>query len=381
MQLTSTSLQIVTVFFALAFIALTVWLWPRAARRSWRAVLGRIGMMAVSQLLILASLLVAANAYFGFYSSWGDLLGTDHGKVTVVQHGGVQDAAAGAVAPVVVTGTQRVDAPHGNDPARAGRIEEVQISGRRTGLRTPALVYLPPEYFQPRYRGAHFPAVVVLTGYPGTAQNLIDRLSYPTVALDAVRTGKMKPTILVMMRPTVAPPRDTEGVDVPGGPQSATYFAQDVPAAVSDHYRTGRAAANWGIIGDSTGGYIALKQAMTYPATWSAAVSLSGYYRAATDPTTGDLFRGDAGLRQRNDLMWRLRHLAAPPVNVLVTTSRHGEGNYDETRAFIDAVKPPMRVASITLPSGGHSFNTWSREIPVALPWLVSKLAAPASLT
>src|SRR5947208_176178 len=34
------------------------------------------------------------------------------------------------------------------DPARDGRIEQVQIQGARTGLTTEAYVFLPPQYFQ-----------------------------------------------------------------------------------------------------------------------------------------------------------------------------------------------------------------------------------------
>ena len=56
----------------------------------------------------------------------------------------------------------------------------------------------------------------------------------------------MQPMILVMMRPTVAPPRDTECVDVPGGPQTETFFAKDLPDAVSAHYRVGDEAAEAG---------------------------------------------------------------------------------------------------------------------------------------
>ena len=56
----------------------------------------------------------------------------------------------------------------------------------------------------------------------------------------------MQPTILVMLRPTVAPPRDTECVDVPGGPQTETFFAKDLPEAVSEHYRVGHAGRGTG---------------------------------------------------------------------------------------------------------------------------------------
>jgi S-formylglutathione hydrolase FrmB len=34
------------------------------------------------------------------------------------------------------------------------------------------------------------------------------------------------------------------------------------------------------------------------------------------------------------------------------------------------------RISSIILPSGGHNFNTWKREIPPTLQWLSTKLTA-----
>lgn len=89
----------------------------------------------------------------------------------------------------------------------------------------------------------------------------------------------MQPMILVMMRPTVAPPRDTECVDVPGGPKTESFFAKDLPDAVSHHYRVGKKPGSWGIVGDSTGGYCALKLAIHHPETYAAGAGLS--------PTTG----------------------------------------------------------------------------------------------
>ncbi|MEQ4715354.1 hypothetical protein [Nonomuraea sp. B19D2] len=42
-------------------------------------------------------------------------------------------------------------------------------------------------------------------------------------------------------------------------------------------------------------------------------------------------------------------------------------------------MKPPMQASSLFLPSGGHNFNTWNRELPQALPWLAQQLATPAA--
>ena len=114
---------------------------------------------------------------------------------------------------------------------------------------------------------------------------------------------------------------------------------------------------------------------MRHPEAYGAAASLSGYFRAAHDATTGDLFGGSARLRRASDLMWRLEHLPVPAVSVLVATSRQGEYDYRATQSFIEAARPPLQVSSITLESGGRNFHTWGREIPAALPWLSDRLA------
>jgi S-formylglutathione hydrolase FrmB len=180
--------------------------------------------------------------------------------------------------------------------------------------------------------------------------------------------------VLVMMRPTVAPPRDTECTDVPGGPQTETYFAKDVPAQITARYRVAAGPRNWAVIGDSTGGYCALKLALRDPGSFSVAVGLSADYGAPKDATTGDLYGGSAQRRRENDLMWRLGHLPHPPVSLLVTTSRKGEHNYKDTLRFIRLAGAPTHISSIVLPSGGHNFNTWNREVPPAMEWISARL-------
>ena len=63
-------------------------------------------------------------------------------------------------------------------------------------------------------------------------------------------------------------------------------------------------------------------------------------------------------------------------MDLLVTSSKKGEENYQETLRFISKTKTPSRVSSIILDSGGHNINTWRREIPAALEWLGNHLKA-----
>ncbi|MFF0855584.1 alpha/beta hydrolase [Streptomyces sp. NPDC003388] len=374
MGLTSNKVLALAVMLAVALFVATVWLWPRLARRSWRSVSGRVGLLLATQLALLASLGIGANQVFGFYADWADLFGRQTEQGIVVDH----TSGGGSGGPLQVLSTSPVPGVTGaSAPGAAGRIQRVDIVGRASRIASPAYVYLPPEYFQPRYRTRTFPAAVVLTGYPGTAQALVDKLNYPRTAQELAKDGRGQPMILVMLRPTVAPPRDTECVDVPGGPQTETFFAKDLPEAVLAHYRVGRRPGSWGVIGDSTGGYCALKLAMHHPDVYAAGVGLSPYYRAPIDPTTGDLFHGDRNLRNRSDLWWLLKHAPAPDTSLLVTSSRVGEHDYRDTLRFIARVKATnrTRVSSIILDSGGHNFNTWRREIPAALQWLSGRLS------
>ncbi|MEU1370206.1 alpha/beta hydrolase-fold protein [Streptomyces sp. NPDC005803] len=371
MGLTGNAVLILAIALAVALFAVTIWFWPKLARRSVPVVLGRVGLLLATQVAVFVSVGLLANNSFLFYGSWADLFGQKQ------ELGVVTDHAAGALAEknIVRVGTQRPDVPGVTRPAVAGRIDKVVISGRRSGIDTSAYVYLPPEYFQEAYARRKFPAVVVLTGYPGTSENLIKGLAYPRTSLERVKAGRSQPMILVMLRPTLAPPRDTECVDIKGGPKTETFLAEDLPSAVSAGYRVGHHARNWGVIGNSTGGYCALKIGLHHPARFTASAGLSAYYKAAEDPTTGDLFHGDQQARRRADLLWTLDHLPQPDSSFLVTTSRRGESNYAGTRAFLAKVKRPAQVSSIVLDSGGHNFNTWRREIPAALEWMSSRLS------
>ncbi|MEV8530638.1 alpha/beta hydrolase-fold protein [Streptomyces sp. NPDC051211] len=369
MGLTSNTVLVLAIVAGVLLFAATIWLWPRLSGRTWRAVTGRIGLLLATQLALFSAVGLAANKSFLFYGSWADLFGqqTEMGKV--VDH-------SMSSKDIKVVDKQQLDVPGGAKPAVGGQILKVAISGQKSKIDSPGYVYLPPEYFQPQYEKQNFPASIVLTGYPGTAENLIKGLNYPMTAFKQAKAGKMKPMILVMLRPTVAGNRDTECVDIPGGPQTETFFGQDLPQAVKDTFRVGDKPQNMGFIGNSTGGYCALKLAVHYPQTFGAGAGLSAYYRAAHDATTGDLFHGDDKLKKRADILHSLKNRQPSGTSFLVTSSQEGEGNLGDTKKFIKQVKGPDRVSSIILDSGGHNFNTWRREIPPMLEWMSDRIQA-----
>ncbi|MEV4557694.1 alpha/beta hydrolase-fold protein [Kitasatospora sp. NPDC049285] len=370
-SLTGVPIQIIASLLAIAAFAATMWLWPRLGGRSWRAWLGRLGAFFGTQVTVLVAMGLVANSYFGFYSTWSDLLGLDGKPGTVVDH------QPGGKA-VAVTGEQKMYSAQGSAQDRSGVIQQVEIRGARSGLTgTPAYVYLPPQYFQPAYAGTRFPMLLALSGYPGTPEKLISLLQYPASTLKAIEAKELPPTVLVMMRPTLVGNRDTECMDVPGGPQVETFFTEDLPKAMAADYRVDARPDAHAVVGDSTGGYCALKFALRRPDAYRSAISLSGYYEVHNDPTTGDLFNGSPEVKRDNDLLWRLQTQPAPPVSLLLATSLNEE-NYPATQQMVAAFKAPTKLSTITLDTGGHNFHTWTREIPPALTWLGQRLAHPA---
>ncbi|MFF7641927.1 alpha/beta hydrolase-fold protein [Streptomyces canus] len=388
MGLTSETTVYVMAALAAVSVALLVWWWPRFARQGLLQVLGRLVALGTTQVVIIAAFACWLNSSYQFFGSWGELFGHVETAPVGVTAGGY--GGTGTVNGVAVKGAlvqpasdeqlSRVSGLPSGPAAVNGRVESVKVIGRRTGVIDPAFVYLPPQYFQKAYQRQRFPVIVALSGYPGSIFNLAQYLRVSQTAGALQKSGQMQPTIMVMIRPTIAPPRDTECVDVPGGPQTETFLARDLPDALKSAYRVGHDASAWGVMGYSSGGSCALQLTMRDPHVFTTAAALSPDYKVKDDPTTGNLFGNGPGRIKRingHDLMWRLKHLPVPDVSVLVAESKHGERGYPQTQAFIKAVRAPMRVVSILPEHGSHNFPTWVQEMPPALKWMNQQLTFP----
>ncbi|ELP61653.1 alpha/beta hydrolase [Streptomyces turgidiscabies] len=392
MGLTSETTVYVMAALAVVGVALMVWSWPRFARQGLWQVLGRLVAIGTTQVVIIAAFACWLNSSYQFFGSWGELFGrVETAPVGVTQAGdGGVTGGVGTASDVALKGAlvqpatdeqlSQVGGLPTGPAAVNGRVESVKIIGRRTGVVDPAFVYLPPQYFQKAYQRQRFPVIVALSGYPGSIFNLAQHLRVPQIAGELQKSGRMQPTIMVMIRPTIAPPRDTECVNVPGGPQTETFLARDLPDALKSAYRVGHAASAWGVMGYSSGGSCALQLTMRDPHVYTTAAALSPDYQVKDDPTTGNLFGNGPDRTERSnghDLMWRLKHLPVPQVSVLVAESKHGERGYPQTQAFIRAVRAPMRVVSILPEHGSHNFPTWVQEMPPALAWMSQQLTFP----
>jgi len=390
MGLTGGMLLVLAIAAAAGSLAAIVWAWPRLARPRPACVAARLAVIVVSQVLVTAAFLIWLNSYFAFYASWGQLAGASVGtqpvavrqagttaRLVVIDHSEPGPAQVQRRAEALGAGTEVVPRPGAlAAPPTAGRLLQVVIKGERTGLSSgPGYVYLPPQYFRPAYARTRFPVVLALTGYPGQAASIVERLALPSAAARLMAAGRIRPAVFVMLNVSPLFPLDTECTDVPGGPQVESFLAQDVPRAIEQAFRVTASPAGWGALGYSTGGYCAAKLAMMYPDRFSAAVSMAGYYQAIPGEYVPHLWGGSRGYRLENSPDWRLRHLPAPPVSVLATSSWVGEKTLPGTLAFLREIHPPMRGYSLIIRQGGHNFRTWGRELPPSLVWLSRRLS------
>ncbi|MFJ1703587.1 alpha/beta hydrolase [Kitasatospora sp. NPDC088346] len=384
MELTSSALVYSLTALGSVGLLATLWLWPRLARQRPLPMLGRLGLLSVVQVSVMAVLALTVNNSFGFYTSWDDLLRPGGAPLVLAGASAPRGAAPDPeklVQPTAEGGMETVkDLLPPGTPQEVGKVESVRVTGPVSGLSDQVFVYLPPEYFAPEYAKMRFPAVLAIGGFPGTSLHLLDSLRLPQTVSTLHRAGQVTPTVIVMARPTVAPPRNTECVDVPNGPLTETWFAKDLPNAVHSAYRVRDSANSWGVLGYSTGGSCALRLAMRFPERFTAAAALHADYQVPNDSWTGgDLFQGDAALASQSDVLWRLRNLPAPHTSLLVVSTRTEE-NFKATEDFVAVAQqvaqahPEFTVESTFLDDGGHNFDSWQRELPAALTWLGDRL-------
>jgi S-formylglutathione hydrolase FrmB len=339
----------VLIAVAAMLVAATMVLWNRWPRR-WA-----LPMRLLSLLLVMASGMVVAadavNRSYDFYSSLDDLLGR---------------------APVQVIVASRADPDLDVATSAKGRMLQVRLNGARAGVTREALVYLPAAYFQPSQAKRRFPVLELFHGYPGSPRNWVRQMHLARVLDAEIASGGLAPVIAVI--PTDNDPgHDSECVDAAGGQRNETYLAVDVPADIGRDFRALDTPHGWATAGYSTGGFCAVNIALHHPDRYAAAASLSGYYNAAVDGTTGDLYRGSVAAWRWNSPQWLVGHR---PVSVplYLVASRGDHQAMGAMLAMRRAASGRLPLVTVTLPNGGHNFRVWYAASLAAFEWLGAHL-------
>lgn len=370
MALTGRVTLLLAILIAIVVPGVALYSWNRigrGARRSAKALrwTWRSTILFASQLSAVILVAVVVNDAGNFYTSWLELLGEKHSLQHTVASPGSQDRAL----------------RHELERARAaghGLVVKLEIPGTASGIGSfSGLVYLPIQYGMPQYQHRKFPVVELVAGSPGSPKSWTHALGVAQVLDQEIAAGRSLPFIAVMPSQEVAGRRDTQCVDVVGGPKVETYLTTDVRTVVMRAYRASSQPGAWALMGYSSGGYCATNLAMRHPDMFGAAVSIAGYAHPAHDHQTGELFGHNATLRDQNTPLWRAAHLPPPDVALLLMTSAEDKLSDADAHAMAAVARAPLSVALVSLRHGGHNFEVWRAEEPVAFGWLSAHLIAP----
>ncbi len=346
-ELTGRPLQVLAVVAAVALPLLIVFLWSRRRQgsenpfRRGLAILGRLAIVLLAQATAMLGLFLYVNNQYDFYASWDDLLG-------------VQNQTPQTIDPTLFN-------------AGSGRVEVLPVRNN-LGVVDDVLVWLPPGYDP--HAANRYPVVEFLPGQPSSPGALFTKFDFGNAASEAIAKGSVKPFVGIIPPIMISPPRDTQCVDVPNGPQAGTWVTRTVPDAVISRYHVQPMGAKWGIMGFSAGAQCAAKLVLRYPTSYHAAVALGGNYVPYTDNTTGDLFGNDKQLWNENSAQWLYRTYGMRGSKLLMIVSKQDAWSARPTGAMEKETKGDLNVTTVTIPTGGHNDRTYAPYLPRSLSWL-----------
>jgi enterochelin esterase-like enzyme len=319
----------------------------------------------------------AVNKYYDYYQTWGsvaaDLSAQGTSNVSQVPTG----ASGQQLAKILgkVSGSKTA--------AKDGETVQLTVTGRLSHITRTVLIYLPPQYFQRAYAHRRFPAIELITGFPGQPQDWINVVGITQTYLTLLHDGVVKPAVLVMPNANGGPQVSLQCLNVRRGPQDATFLAEDVPSVMSHSLRVVAPGQAWGIAGYSEGGYCAANLALVYPERYGFSGVLSGYFAPLADQLGNPLrvinpFGNDKKARDRNTPLLRLRAL---PLYVHIPQFWLGAGSAWHTD--VNAAQGFQRLLlarqpGVTLdiePGGSHNMATWRALVPPLLEWMTPRLA------
>ncbi|WP_033290946.1 alpha/beta hydrolase [Amycolatopsis jejuensis] len=351
----------------LAAVIAVPWFWERWRKRKQ---LGRSASVLVALGLVVLTVAMGGNMIGGFFPTLGSLLGTG---------GYIADGVD------VDGGDNGVDLGRARDlgvqHAKAGKgtVAHVKITGRRTGLTRDVSVYLPPQYFEHKYKTMRFPAIVWIPNYPSGPEVVTSGYGLPDQLDAAIAKHAMPPVIVLIPDPTGVPKvgHDTECVDQVNGAPNDTYLSADVREWGIQRLGLNPDRSAWTIAGWSSGGYCALNMVTRHPQWYAHAVSVSGYDKAQVDAETENLFRGRKDIDEANNVRTNLKQHPSPIEILAISGDKEKYESFaiDQMRA---AAQPPVQFTSWRIPDAGHNMNTFKQQIPDVLSWIGQRTPGPS---
>jgi len=351
-SLTGRPLLVLTIVLAILAVLGTVVLVylatrTRASTRARRLafVSGALVLALLGPAFAVAATALMVNNSYGFYTSWADLMGSGPGRTTITANN------------LLKPGEGAVNVPAVDTSASAG-------GGRNEKL----IVWLPPGYSP--HAARPYPVVMFLPGQPSSPRSWFENFQFARIASALVRTHKMAPFVGVFPNLMIAPPRDTECTNIPGGAQAETWLNTGVPAYLTAHYHVAAPGQDWSVVGWSTGGFCAAKLATAHPGRFGSIAALGGYFTPLQDHRTGDLFGGVAQRFDHNSPLWLYQHdHGLGGSRLLIVAGRQDSQTWVESQRMLTATQNDPAVSHLVFPTGGHNYRNYRAFLAQVLIW------------
>lgn len=316
--------------------------------------IARVALAVLAMLAVVATSALELNRLTEAYPTWSALAGTQPAD------GPAEDSSGSGASAPIIAAPPRAAGGH-------GRVVELTVTGRASGITMPAYVYLPAAYATGHDR---YPVIEATHGFPGSPKTWLRRLDVARHLDREIAAGRMAPTVVVFPYQTPSALIDTECTDLTGGPQAETYLTRDVPAALAAHFRVRTDRAGWGLIGYSAGGFCSTNLILRHPGQYAAAASLSGYAGPG-------IKIGDRSENTLNNPLWRLRHLPHPAIGLYLAWANDDKHTRADGLRMARLATAPIAVTTAVVAHGGHSDAVWQTMAEPAFDWLSSWLARP----
>jgi enterochelin esterase-like enzyme len=363
------------VLFALLVLAFGALIWRLVVAR-------RVALKVVAACLSFTVAMffgiLSVNKYFSYYETWGaaiaDISNSSPNSGPQISQGSV------------LAGNKKLAFDQSAIYLRLAKTQgytlRVAIPGNISHITRQVYIYLPPQYFQPRYAKYRFPVIELINGQPGLAQDWINVLGIQATLNQMVRQGLASPAVLVMPDANGGNSVSLQCLNQVGGPQDLTYLAQEVPDAVAHLLRVMPPGNAWGVAGYSEGGFCAANMALRYRDRYGYAASMSGYFTPYKNKFGNPLrtvspFVNDNALRVQNTPLDEVRALA-PGATVPQFWLGAGQGSgadISNAEYFAQLLQLHQADVPLVFTGGGHRMGTWRTLVPPMLTWMTQGLA------
>lgn len=324
----------------------------------------------------------AVNKYYDYYQSWSAVIadfssqGTNQSPLLPSLNNATSQKFSSILGGLV----------NNTVAQQQGYTVRLTVSGGLSHLRRAVYVYLPPQYFQKPYANYRFPVLELFPGFPGQPQDWINVLGVNGSLNNLARAGLARPVVLVMPDTNGSRQQMMQCLNLPHGPQDATFLAVDVPKYVSTTMRVQPPGQAWGAAGYSEGGFCAANLALRYGHTYGYAGVLSGYFSPLSNllgkpPRYVSPFAGHPALRRANTPMEIVPLLppGTPVPQFWLGTGAQDGPDIAAARAFQQLLQPLQpKVPLVMAPGGGHTMFTWRGLLAPMLEWITPRLTAAA---